>query len=282
LGSRAWTTSATSRRRGAPPGKQRPGEQPPGEHEGLTGVTFDSGGHRLVGTLHLARGLKPKPTVLLLHGCPGLEKNLDLAAALRDRGRNALVYHYRGCWGSEGRYDLRTIPADVTAAVDYLGSGEHPTVDPGRLAVVGHSLGGWAAIMAAAGDQRLGAVAVYGTAVDLGGLGLDPVSLDREMTRFLAVTPHEFARQGAEVARGPGPLDVVASIAPRPLLIVHGNDDAWVPAEQARRLHARAGRPCRYVEVDGANHSFAWHRAELRDLVTSWLDEVDSPEEEPW
>ena len=181
-----------------------PAAQVPGEHEGVTGVTFDSGGHRLVGTLYLARGPEPKPTVLLLHGCPGLEKNLDLAAALRDRGRNALVFHYRGCWGSEGRYDLRTIPADVSAAADHLQSGEYPTVDPGRLAVVGHSLGGWAAIMAAAGDRRLRAVAVYGTAVDLGGLGLSREQTEHEMTRFLAVSPEEFARQAADVARRPG------------------------------------------------------------------------------
>ena len=149
-----------------------------------------------MGTLYLARGGSPKPTVLLLHGCPGLEQNRDLAASLRDRGRNALVFHYRGCWGSEGRYDLRTIPADVTAAVDHLQTGEYPTVDPARLAVLGHSLGGWAALLAAADDDR---------------------------------------------------------------------------------LRARAGSPCRYVEVEGANHSFAWHRAQLRDLVTGWLDEVESP-----
>ena len=242
----------------------------------MTGVTFDSGGHRLVGTLHLARGEAAKPTVLLLHGCPGLEKNLDLAASLRDGGWNALVFHYRGCWGSEGRYDLRTIPGDVTAAVDHLQSGEYPTVDPGRLAVVGHSLGGWAAILAAAGDQRLRAAAVYGAAVDLGGLDLTPEQVDREMTRFLAVTPDEFARQRADVGGRPGPLEAVASIAPRPLRIVHGRDDAWVPVEHARRLRSRAGEPCRYVEVDGANHSFAWHRAELRDLVTGWLDEAIS------
>jgi dipeptidyl aminopeptidase/acylaminoacyl peptidase len=245
----------------------------------VTGVTFDSGGHRLVGTLYLARGAAPKPTVLLLHGCPGLEKNLDLAAALRDRGRNALVFHYRGCWGSEGPYDLRTIPGDVTAAVDHLRSGEHPTVDGGRLAVVGHSLGGWAAILAAAADERLSAVAVYGAAVDLGGIDLTPERLDHEMTRFLAVTPGEFERQRADVSGRPGPLEVVGSIAPRPLLIVHGSDDAWVPAEQARRLAAAARRPCRYVAVDGANHSFAWHRAELRGLVTGWLDEVFAWEE---
>jgi pimeloyl-ACP methyl ester carboxylesterase len=105
------------------------------EHEGITGVTFDSDGHRLVGTFYLARGNEPKPTALLLHGCPGLEKNFDVAVTLRYRGWNALVFHYRGCWGSAGRYDLRTIPRDVTAAVGYLA--DSPLVDPGRIAVVG-------------------------------------------------------------------------------------------------------------------------------------------------
>jgi len=107
------------------------------EHEGIAGVTFDSDGHRLVGTIYLARGHEPKPTALLLHGCPGLEKNLDLAVTLRYRGWNALLFHYRG-----------------------------------------------------------------------------------------------------------------------------------------RELRARAGPPCRYVEVRGANHSFAWHRAGLRDLIAGWLDEA--------
>ena len=69
---------------------------------------------------------------------------------------------------------------------------------------MGHSLGGWAAIMAAAGDRRLRAVAVYGTAVDLGGLGLSREQTEHEMTRFLAVSPEEFARQAADVARLPG------------------------------------------------------------------------------
>ena len=106
---------------------------PSAEHEGITGVTFDSDGHRLLGTLYLARGGAPKPTVLLLHGCPGLQQNADLAVALRDRGWNSLVFHYRGCWGSGGDYDLRTIPRDVRAAVDHLQDGGYPGVDPARL-----------------------------------------------------------------------------------------------------------------------------------------------------
>jgi uncharacterized protein len=83
------------------------------EHEGIVGVTFDSEGNGLVG--NLARGEEPKPTVLL-RGCRSPEKNLDLAVLPRDRRWNSLLSHYRGCWGSEGRYGPRTVPCDVSAA----------------------------------------------------------------------------------------------------------------------------------------------------------------------
>jgi dipeptidyl aminopeptidase/acylaminoacyl peptidase len=245
------------------------------EHDGITGVIFDTDGHRLLGTLYLARGYDPKPTALLLHGCPGLEQNADLAVTLRDRGWNSLVFHYRGCWGSEGQYDLRMIPRDVEAAVGHLDGGSYPGVDPRRLAVVGHSLGGWAAVLAAAADPRLRAVAVYGSVVDIGAIDLTASQIAHEMTRFLATTPEDFIRQRDEVIAQMDPFDAVRSISPRPLLIVHGTDDRWIPAAHARRLHAHAGQPSRYVEIDGANHDFAWHRAQLRDLVVGWLDEAD-------
>lgn len=241
------------------------------EHAGITGVTFGSDGHALVGVLYLARGGEPKPTVLLLHGCPGIEQNLDLADALRDSGWNALSFHYRGCWGSSGRYDLRTIPRDVTVAVDYLRSGEHPSIDRDRIAVVGHSLGGWAAVLAAAGDQRLRAVAACGAVADLAAITLSAADVRQEITRFVAAEPEEFCRQRDEVAAGPQPIDVARSISPRPLLIVHGSDDEWVPVTQGRTLHDRAGPPRRYVELEGANHSFSWHRQQLRELITGWL-----------
>jgi len=240
------------------------------EHEGLTGVTFDSDGHRLVGVLYLTRGEELAPTVLLLHGCPGLEKNLDLAVRLREAGWNSLVFHYRGCWGSAGRYDLRSIPRDVIAAVDYLAG--CPRVDPGRIAVLGHSLGGWAAMVTAAAEPRLRAVAVYGAPARLGAaLRLSPDRVEEEFTRFLATTPEEFAGQAAMVAERTDALAAAGAIGPRPLLVVHGTADRWVPVTQARELRERAGSCCRYVEVEGADHAFSWHRAELADLMLGWL-----------
>ena len=79
---------------------------------------------------------------------------------------------------------------------------------------------------------------------------------------------HEGVTGVTYLAGLPGPLDLVGSISPRPLLIVHGSDDEWIPLGQAQRLSSQAGQPCRYVEIAGANHAFSWHRRQLRDLVT--------------
>ena len=135
-------------------------------------------------------------------------------------------------------------------------------MDADRIAVLGHSLGGWAALVTAAVEPRLRAVAVYGAAAQLGaGLRLSPDRIEQEFTRFLATTPEEFAVQLDMVAERMDGLAAAAAIGPRPLLVVHGTADRWVPVAQARELRERAGPSCRYVEVEGADHAFSWHRA---------------------
>ena len=59
-----------------------------------------SGGVALNGVAYLAAGAGPHPTLLIMHGLPGNEKNLDLAQAVRRAGWNAVTFSYRGSWGS--------------------------------------------------------------------------------------------------------------------------------------------------------------------------------------
>ena len=57
---------------------------------------------RLNAVFYLASGEGPHPVVLLLHGFPGNEQNMDLAYAIRRAGWNVLVPHYRGLVGQRG------------------------------------------------------------------------------------------------------------------------------------------------------------------------------------
>ena len=116
---------------------------------GLDGVTFRSHGARLLGGFYKAAGNTPRPTAVLLHGLPGIEKHLDIAYRLRDLGWNCLYFHFRGCWGSQGRYSLAGLVDDTRAAVDWIA--ERKSVDSERIALIAGSTGSHPGIVLARG-----------------------------------------------------------------------------------------------------------------------------------
>lgn len=226
-------------------------------HDGQTGIYFDSNGYRLLGRLFLAPGDEPKPTVLILHGLPGIEQNYDLAFALREHGWNAVIFNYRGCWGSAGVYNFASLPDDVRACVDHLCAGQQPQVDSSRLVLVGHSMGGWAGVMATVYDERVRAMAAVAPIVMPGLLPYDQDS--GAYTPFLpGFSNAEFAGQWRALGADPrwDTSKCVARIAPRPLLVVHAAKDDAVPVEQGRVLYDAALDPRQIVIHDEANHSF--------------------------
>src|SRR6201989_2642904 len=72
----------------------------------MTYVRIPSHGALLNGVLYTASGASAHPTVMLFHGLPGNEQNLDLAQALRRAGFTVLTMHYRGSWGSPGSFSF--------------------------------------------------------------------------------------------------------------------------------------------------------------------------------
>ncbi len=244
-------------------------------HNGQTGLTFQSGGHRLLGTLFMARGDDPKPTALILHGIPGIEKNYGLAYTLRDRGWNALIFHYRGCWGSHGSFNLPTLTDDVRAAMDELTNGKYAIVDAKKLVLIGHGLGGWAAILTGTVDPRPRAVAVIGAVTDPRKFPLQDPNRARFYTPWLTdIAPDELARQWAALDDSLSPLKQVNKLSPRPLLILHSEADEEVPVEHARLLYAYAEEPKQMALHPEANHAFIWDRLWLKDHLMDWLDHV--------
>jgi len=241
-------------------------------HHGQAGIYFDSGGYRLLGTLFLARDDAPKPTVMLLHGIPGIEKNYDLALSLRANGWNSLIFHYRGCWGSEGRYTFKTIPEDVTKALDFLCSGKFPQIDTSRLFIIGHSLGGWAAILVAACDQRVQGVIAIAAMSDLREFHFTEQDAALKFTPWLTgLSPADFVSNWQQFGQSDMPIQKVFQVSPRPILILHGRQDELVPVLQSERLFENAKEPRTVLIHREANHSFTWHRQWLISQILDWL-----------
>ena len=233
--------------------------------QSLDGVIIHSHGCRLLGTFWRADTQGRHPTVLLLHGISGIEKNYDLAYGLREAGWNCLTFHYRGCWGSAGVYSLPGIVDDILVAIDFLSHDPH--VDTERLAGVGLSLGGWGVVTAAARDQRLRAVVSMNPLVDPNARPL----ADDESTEFASmlngITAAEVKTQWAALA----PLTTIApQLAGRPTLLLTGDADELFPPSHIQPL-ADAMPFAEWQRIPGANHLFSDRRPIMTRTVIDWL-----------
>lgn len=125
---------------------------------GQEAFVLPSHGSGMNALMYTASGAGPHPTLLLLHGFPGNEQNLDLAQAARRAGWNVLTFHYRGSWGSGGSFSFLGAAEDTHAALAFLenpATVAHFQIDPTRIVVAGHSMGGYMAADAAADDPRV-------------------------------------------------------------------------------------------------------------------------------
>ncbi len=116
---------------------------------GFMELKLPSAGSWLQGFMYKANGSKPHPTLLLLHGYPGNERNLDLAQAVRAHGWNVIYFNYRGSWASQGEFSFRHCVEDVKNVVAYLKENAVTMqIDPQQIALFGHSMGGFVCLKA--------------------------------------------------------------------------------------------------------------------------------------
>ena len=111
----------------------------------LHGIQITGKRGRLFSSLYTAGGKGLHPVVLLLHGIPGNEQNLDLAQELRRNGFHVLTFHYSGFFGSDGDYTLSHNIEDANTVLDFILQDEVYGFDKSNIFVVGHSMGGFVA-----------------------------------------------------------------------------------------------------------------------------------------
>src|SRR5262249_54536842 len=113
-------------------------------------IKIPSHGVALNGLIYVPGGSARHPIVVFLHGYPGHERNLDLAQAVRRAGYAALFFDYRGVFGTGDTFSYSHTLEDVAAVLAWVRAPETAEkyhLDPARIAIFGHSFGGWLALM---------------------------------------------------------------------------------------------------------------------------------------
>ena len=210
-----------------------------------------------------ARGA-PKGTVLQVHGnAANISNHLPLVAWLPAAGYNVLLFDYRGFGRSDGRPSLDGVVADTRAALAWLRA--RRDLQPNRIVVIGHSLGGASALRAVAAEPQ----------------GVRAVVVDSAFASYRGIARDAAGPLGAIAAPLFGGLpdarsDPVAAVRELrvPLLVMHGSVDRVIPIAHGEALYAAAAEPKRWLRIDGGHHLDALMRDDVRAMLVEWLERL--------
>jgi dipeptidyl aminopeptidase/acylaminoacyl peptidase len=219
----------------------------------------------LSGEVHFPDECKsPQPAVCICHGIPAAAYNpnerggyTELAARFCQAGFVAMTFNFRGCGPSQGNIDMVGWTHDLTAAIDFLDL--LPEVDSRKICLLGSSGGAAVSVCVAATDRRVAAVALLACPAEFDFLhaGFTPESIIGQFRSIGIIKDEGFPQSVDDWLDGfrkSAPIKYVDKIAPRPLLIIHGDVDETVPVEHAEKLYARAGNPKEKVIIPGGAH----------------------------
>jgi pimeloyl-ACP methyl ester carboxylesterase len=251
-------------------------------------VSFTSDGARLNAILYEAAGAGPHPTAIVLHGFPGNERNLDLAQALRRAGWNAVFFHYRGTWGSRGEFSFTHVLEDAAAVLAQVRAPEFAAahrIDPNRIVLIGHSMGGFAALVVASEHREVEcAVSLAGANFGLLATSLaDPTQAQRTGESFESwasgpIPGISGAALTAELRENGKRFDLLqraAALSTKPVLLVAGARDTVARPELhhaplAAAIAAQPGARVTQVVLD-SDHAFSDQRIALAHSVLDFL-----------
>ena len=194
-----------------------------------------------------------RPAIVLLHGYPANKADLLPIAAVLHPRFTVLLVDFRYFGDSEGRATTLGFRerADLRSAVDELERRGHR-----RVGVFGYSMGGAVALLGAAEDARIGAVAALAPFSDLRMLA-------RELYGIFWVLKYPFVELlvlwgrvflGGDITR-PSP-EMAAAQLTVPVQVWASRDDDQIPFAHAERLQrALAGNPRAIVHVGRGRHT---------------------------
>ncbi|WP_420602189.1 alpha/beta fold hydrolase [Flagellimonas sp.] len=227
----------------------------------LQKVTFkNSEGQLLVGRLELPADRHPHNFAVFAH-CFTCNKNLlavkNIGKALTSNGFGVLRFDFTGLGESEGDFADTNFSGnveDLVAAAKFLEANhEAPTL------MIGHSLGGAAAIFAASEIPSIKAVATVGAPSNpvhvkhLLKSGIDEIKSTGRATINLSGRDFTIKKQFLDDLETKS-LPETAKALRKPLLILHSPQDDTVGIKNAEEIYIAAHHPKSFVSLDGADH----------------------------
>lgn len=240
---------------------------------------------QLVGILHLPGEGSSPPVILMAHGFTD-DKTCDnrlfvkFARHAAQQGFAVFRFDFAGSGDSEGEFTDVTVTGeiqDLESAIEFVQ--DISGTDNSRIYLVGYSLGGAVASSVAARNPRI-----------RGFVGWAPVSdpelvLHKILGRRAFVSAEKghiaMCRNGSkQFLLQPGffsdlqnhrPLQEVAKISPRPILLIQGSADKKVLPGQTEALFQAANEPKSLYLIKNAPHSFALYERELFEISLRYL-----------
>ncbi len=244
-------------------------------------VVLEVDGLKIAGQLYLPSSgdQTPLPTICICHGIPAGSPNPNdrgyplLAERICRQGFAVFIFNFRGTGDSGGNLDISGWTRDLKAAIDYLYS--LPEVDRRHLSLLGFSGGAAVSVYVASHDKRVSSVVACACPAEFTFLNRAD-GLQSVIARFRSIgviRDNDFPHSSEEWISGfrlVSPIEYVAGIAPRPLLLVHGSRDETVSVNHAYGLYARAGEPKQIAIVDGAGHRLRQDDRAMA-IIVDWL-----------
>jgi uncharacterized protein len=233
---------------------------------------------KLTGKLFTPDGNGPHPAVCICHGIPsGMPADPEdggypaLAKNMCSEGIAAMIFSFRGTGFSEGNFDILGWCDDVSAAVDYLWL--QPEIDRSKIALLGFSAGGAVSIYVGAQKKGIAAVATCASPADFDSLIKYPEESIKYFRKIGIIRDGKFPENRNDWANHfkiIKPSAYVSEISPRPLLIVHGEQDDLVDISHAKMLYKNAGEPKILKVIPDAGHRLRRDKRAVK-MVTQWI-----------
>jgi uncharacterized protein len=195
--------------------------------------------------------------LIFMHGLGSSRGSLlDQAGMLAEQGYGALLFDLRAHGRSEGKQSSwgQAEVMDVQAALHFLQA--QPDVDPAKIGIVGHSMGGAIAIRAAAQLPEIRLVVAQSVYTNFADNAERLTVSFARLPAWTAPLIMAWAEWIAGVDSNQlAPLHEVASLAPRPILFIQGGRDKTVHVRNGSTLYETAVPPKERLLIPDAGHN---------------------------